>query len=165
MSVPSSKFSNTSSGNYSIPEVGEPPVLSDDEILNRARNAANGSKFVAYFDRGEFTPGAHSKAVLGLCNYLAFWCNCNIETIDRLFRRSALHTPGWDAPFRGSRYGLCVIAQAVSNCMNVYRPSSSDLHRLKIEKLKTASTPVVDSDPEFDRDDDGMVSADDLLGW
>src|ERR1700682_1544297 len=172
MSVPSSQFSNTASLNVSIPEVGEPPVLSDDEILAKARGAANGAKFRAYFDNGEFTPGAHSRAVLGLCNYLAFWANCNIETIDRLFRRSALCTPGWDAPYRGGRYGLCVIAQAVSNCMNVYRPSASDLHRLKVEKLKASPTPVVDGDPEFDttpagrpagRDDDDRVKADDLL--
>lgn len=37
MSVPSSQFSNTASLNVSIPEVGEPPVLSDDEILASGR--------------------------------------------------------------------------------------------------------------------------------
>ena len=69
MSVPSSQFSNTASLNVSIPEVGEPPVFSDDEILAKARGAANGAKFRAYFDNGEFTPGAHSRAPFSMIGF------------------------------------------------------------------------------------------------
>ncbi|MBV8772859.1 MAG: DUF3987 domain-containing protein [Deltaproteobacteria bacterium] len=71
-------------------------LLSDEELLNRARNAKNGAAFSALYDRGDTsryaTPGneGRSEGDLALCSHLFFWCGPNAERILRLWRSSAL---------------------------------------------------------------------------
>lgn len=40
--------------------------------------------------------GDHSRADQALVCHLAFWCNYNVDRIDRLFRQSGLYRPKWD---------------------------------------------------------------------
>ncbi len=69
----------------------------DEELLNAARNANNGEKFSALFDRGDLSAynGDHSAADQALVNILTFCCGPHPERIDRLFRRSALCRKKW----------------------------------------------------------------------
>ncbi len=69
----------------------------DNRLLDRARQAANGAKFVALHDRGDTSGygGDESAADLALCSILWFWTR-NKERVDRLFRRSALYRPKWE---------------------------------------------------------------------
>ena len=74
------------------PVVNGPSDLSDDELLNRARSAANGSKFVALYDRGDLSGhhGDASAADLALAAMLAYWTGGDAGRVERLFSNSAL---------------------------------------------------------------------------
>lgn len=76
----------------------------DDEIIRRATEARNGSKFQRLWmgDASDYQHNA-SEADLGMCCILAFWCGPNPKQIDRLFRRSGLYRAKWD---RKSANGL-----------------------------------------------------------
>jgi len=98
------------------PDPASPPVDHDDErLLERARNAKNGKKFRSLFDEGDATAyGSQSEADLGLCMILAFWTHRDAARIDRLFRRSKLFRPKWDASAgHGETYGQRTVRVAV----------------------------------------------------
>ncbi len=78
--------------------VAAPVSLDDRELLDRARRAANGAKFIALYDRGDASAynGDDSAADLALCNELAFWTGNDAGRMDRLFRDSALVREKWD---------------------------------------------------------------------
>lgn len=96
--------------------------LTDDELLQRARNARNGVRFAALFDAGDWAEyGSLSEADLALCNMLAFWSNGDVEQIDRLFRRSKLIREKWDRPDYAER----TITAAVENRTEFYKGSGA----------------------------------------
>ena len=76
---------------------GSPP-LGDDDVIAKARGAANGARFTALWagDTGGHG-GDDSAADLALCGALAFWTQDEGQ-IDRLFRRSGLYRPKWERP-------------------------------------------------------------------
>ena len=71
---------------------------SDEDLLSRARQARNGGKFSALFDRGDVSlyNGDDSAADLALCIELAFWTP-DPDRIDRLFRQSSLCREKWSS--------------------------------------------------------------------
>ena len=79
------------------PRRAEPLTLTDQELLERARNAKNGAIFAALFDHGDMTgySGA-SEADRALCALLNFWTGNNPDHTERLARQSALCRPKWD---------------------------------------------------------------------
>ncbi len=86
-----------------VAEVIQVPVapldMDDAELLDRAKRAKNGTKFMRlwYGDKGD----DHSAADLGLCCLLAFWTGKDAARIDRIFRMSGLYRPEkWDAKHR-----------------------------------------------------------------
>jgi hypothetical protein len=101
---------------------GTPTIsLSDTELLDKARRAANGAAFVRLFDHGDwqgFYP-SESEADLALCSYLAFWTQGDPGRIDALFRQSALCDEKWEerADYRELTIGL-----AVSTITSFYDP-------------------------------------------
>ena len=70
--------------------------LSDEEIIERARSAANGAKFMRLWagDTSEYG-GDDSAADLALLGILAFWTQDPAQ-LDRLFRRSGLYREKWE---------------------------------------------------------------------
>jgi hypothetical protein len=69
----------------------------DRALLHQAREAANGDKFIALFDRGECHEYlSRSEADLALVSHLAFWTGPYPALIDRLFRQSKLYREKWD---------------------------------------------------------------------
>lgn len=91
----------------------------DDELLERARQAANGPKFSALYDSGNTSLHGddESAADLALCDMLAFWCGADAGRIDRLFRGSALYRTKWDERHRrdGATYGAMTIEKALAS--------------------------------------------------
>lgn len=78
------------------------PPMSDDEIIERARRAGNGEKFIRLFDDGNCREYANrdgavddNRADQALVNLIAFWTQDH-EQIDRLMRRSALARAKWE---------------------------------------------------------------------
>ena len=99
-------FGSTWAGD-STAEVDTIQVIdTDSELLERARNAANGKKFEALFaGRWQGRYPSQSEADLALCRMLAFWTRSDGDRIDRLFRQSGLMRPKWDDTRGGSTYG------------------------------------------------------------
>lgn len=81
---------------------------SDDDLLIAAvANGTNGNDFLSLW-RGETDAYGkdHSRADQALVNHLAFWCNYDMERVDRLFRQSGLYRPKWDhASYRRATLG------------------------------------------------------------
>jgi putative DNA primase/helicase len=66
--------------------------LTDEDILEKARNAGDGEKFRRLYDDGDVSAYAadDSAADCALAGMIAFWCGPNPERIERLCSRSAL---------------------------------------------------------------------------
>jgi putative DNA primase/helicase len=99
--------------------------LGDEEILDKARNAANGAKFRALFDAGEWEGyPSQSEADSALCMMLAFYCGKDEARVDRLFRRSALMREKWDSKRADSTYGAETVHRACAKATDTYTPKS-----------------------------------------
>lgn len=110
-----------------IPHVALP--LSDQELLDKARNSAQGKKFSALYDRGDWASEGYpsqSEADQALCNQLAFWFQADPGQIDAAFRGSALMREKWGRSVgRGETYGQRTIARACESCGETYTPPAS----------------------------------------
>ena len=60
--------------------------------------------------------GSQSEADLSLCMILAFWCNCNVEQMDRIFRNSGLYRGKWER----ADYREATLSTAINNCRETY---------------------------------------------
>ena len=93
--------------------------LDDATLLERARQARNGARFIALYDRGDWrTQGfpSQSEGDLALCATLAFWCGGDEARIDSLFRSSALFREKWNsADYRGR-----TLTKALAGCSETY---------------------------------------------
>lgn len=84
------------------------------DILNKARTAKNGEKFIELYDKGIINSYENNttKADIALCNILAFYCGGNTATIDQLFRKSKLYREKWEH----QKYRDAVIKKAIKQC-------------------------------------------------
>lgn len=112
------------------------PLLSDDELIDRARKSA---KFDQLW-RGDIQGyPSQSEADLALCNSLAFWAGRDAEQMDRLFRQSGLMRPKWDRKQSGTTYGKITIKKAIDECPRVYSgraTAKEDFYAVKIGPAK-----------------------------
>ncbi len=99
--------------------------LSDDELLEKARNASNGEKFERLWNGSTVGYTSQSEADMALCCLLAFWTGGHAGQMDRLFRRSKLDRPKWREEHYadGSTYGEKTIARAIAHISESYEPS------------------------------------------
>ena len=67
--------------------------FSDAEIISKA---CKNEKFNMLWSGNDSFYRSRSEADAALCVKLAFWTDCNVERIDRLFRSSGLYRPKWD---------------------------------------------------------------------
>lgn len=72
-----------------IPALHTPPSLTDQEVIRRASEAENGTKFRALWTGHVSISGSQSEADAALCSILWFWTG-DRETVRRLFSQSAL---------------------------------------------------------------------------
>jgi putative DNA primase/helicase len=102
------------------------PVDVDDvALLERARAAASGAKFVQLYDYGDWQGAGYpsqSEADLSLCASLAFWTGRDATRIDQLFRASGLMRRKWDERRGGATYGAQTIALALESPSPCYNP-------------------------------------------
>ena len=97
--------------------------LDDEAVIAHANEASNSEKFKKLF-AGEWEDlyGSQSDADMALLSILAFWCGCDEEQMDRIFRTSGLMRPKWDRQQAGSTYGAISIRNTVNTCASVYIP-------------------------------------------
>ncbi|HEX5474968.1 MAG TPA: DUF3987 domain-containing protein [Vicinamibacterales bacterium] len=97
-------------------------ALPDDELLDRAKSAKNGTKFRALWDGDVTGYTSASEADMALCRMLAFWTGKDAAQMDRLFRRSGLLREKWDERHGGDTYGALTIAKAIAATTDTYGP-------------------------------------------
>ena len=92
------------------PRVFQAVDLSDQEIIDKARNCKTGGVFqLLYSGQWQGIYSSQSEADLALCNHLAFWCQKDAQKMDRIFRTSGLMRDKWDK-FRGQyTYGHLIV--------------------------------------------------------
>ena len=103
-------------------------VLTDEELIKKAENAKNGQLFrdLGNGNWMQYYP-TQSEADLAYCNLLAFWTNCNIEQMDRLFRKTKLYRTKWDKRHGAQTYAEKTIQKAVAGCKEVYEPNRASV--------------------------------------
>lgn len=80
--------------------------------------------------------GSQSDADMALLSILAFWCGCDEEQMDRIFRTSGLMRDKWDRKQAGSTYGAISIRNTVNTCSAVYMPvNAQDIVDEEFSKL------------------------------
>jgi hypothetical protein len=94
--------------------------LSDQEILDRARNAKNGAKFARLFAGDADGYGSESEADLAFCSEVAFWVGPDPERIDRIFRQSGRMRDKWER----EDYRRRTISKALVGRTEYYGPAT-----------------------------------------
>ena len=91
--------------------------MADDELLEKAMNAANGVKFRALWTGDTSGHPSHSEADQALCNLLAFWTGGDRQRIEALFSRSGLVRDKWR---NRPDYRERTIRTAIEDCTTFY---------------------------------------------
>jgi energy-coupling factor transporter ATP-binding protein EcfA2 len=96
-------------------------TFTDDEIIEKARNAKNGPKFKLLFDYGDTGDygGDQSRADLALCDLIAFWTQ-DVQQIYRVFERSALMRSKWNR----RDYAMRTIEKSLEQLSNETTPET-----------------------------------------
>ncbi|MDG5760156.1 hypothetical protein QA600_12485 [Natronococcus sp. A-GB1] len=92
-------------------------TVPDDDLIEKAMNAANGDKFRALWIGDTSGYRSHSEADLALCNYLAFWTGGNPDRIEDLFNQSGLVRDKWRDR---EDYRDRTIQTAIQDCSSYY---------------------------------------------
>jgi len=106
-------------------------ILNDEQVIEKIRKEPN-QKFAALYDSGNWQGSGYpsqSEADQALCNKLAFYCGCDTEQIDRLFRQSGLHR---EEKWERDGYRRSTIAKAVRDCPVVYNPASAEYQHILV---------------------------------
>jgi putative DNA primase/helicase len=120
-------------------------TLSDQEILEKCRRAANGAKFCRLYDSGDLTEyaGDHSDADLALVGIMAFYTDDEAQ-LDRLFRSSAMFRLKWEERRPEGTYGLRTIGVALASKRRSYDPQH---HRAQATEAPAAAQSRVSIEP------------------
>lgn len=109
------------------PKSVEPLHMSDQEVVDKARNCKTGSLFqLLYMGQWEGLYASQSEADLVLCNHLAFWTQRDEAQMDRIFRSSGLMRDKWDKRRGSLTYGQMTIQKACLDCKEVYEQKGND---------------------------------------
>ena len=100
-------------------------ALSDEALLERAKQAANGEQFTRLWNGSTAGYESHSEADMALCCHLAFWTGGDAARIDRLVRRSGLSREKWDEVHYadGRTYGEVTLQRAIDRVDDAYDSS------------------------------------------
>lgn len=128
MHSPVAVFSSKESQSTQV-EGMEPPEpirdLSDADILAMAFRSRTGEEMKRLYE-GDWSSGKYgsqSEADFALASHLAFWFNCDVERMDRVFRDSGLFRKKWDRSVGGKRtYGQYTLSRAVKGKNNTFIP-------------------------------------------
>jgi hypothetical protein len=120
-----------------------------EAILDLAFKAANGGDVKRLWE-GDLAQheNDHSRADAALCSHLAFYAGQGgHETVDALFRRSALMRPKWDTVHRSSdkaTYGRMTIERVYSDMSEFYEPSDvADLEQVRLHARNVGNSASV----------------------
>jgi len=98
------------------------PARSQNIALNNSdqwiiEHASGHGKFKdLYLGRWSAHYESQSEADLSLCLILAFWCNCDVDQMDRIFRASGLYRNKWER----EDYRTSTLSTAINICRETY---------------------------------------------
>ena len=81
---------------YGTQSIRSGAPLPDRDIITRMLSATNGARLRALWCGDLSAYGSHSEADLALIANLAWWCQGDVDQVDRLFRQSGLYREKWD---------------------------------------------------------------------
>ena len=114
-------------------------TLTDRDIIDKAMNSSSGMKFSRLFngDTSDYD-NDDSRADMAFCSMLAFWCQKDIDMMDRIFRQSGLMRDKWDEKHGRDTYGNITLQKAIDGCTNTYSPTApkADDFSVNIENFK-----------------------------
>lgn len=115
--------------------------MSDADIIETIERSKQSSLFTTLYG-GNWNGRYHSQseADLALCNILAFYCQGDYDTIDRIFRTSGLMREKWDELRGINTYGCKVITQAVDSVDAFYNPNHNK--KEKVNKQEQVVNPI-----------------------
>ena len=123
------------------------PILSDNELLQKAFNSANGNKISRLY-QGDFSDyPSQSEADAALCSHLAFWLDKDFSRIDTAFKQSGLYREKWNNKHfaDGRTYGQVTIQKAIERTSEVYKPHNDkppkELKPAPIKQQKNSEFP------------------------
>ncbi len=130
--------------------------LDDQQLLEKARSAANGDDFAALWRGSTAGYDSHSEADMALACHLAFWTGGDLTRMDALFRKSGLIREKWDEQHYadGSTYGEKTIERARTKVTDYYDsnrtspPSTPTIDELVETTAEVQPTPKEQSDNE-----------------
>ena len=139
------------------PKVVEPLDMSDEEIIDKARNCKTGAAFqFLYSGSWQGIYHSQSEADLAFCNQLAFWTQRDPVRMDRIFRTSGLMRPKWDIRRGAYTYGQLTIEKAIAACTDVYEPKTvQDDTSLAISFFRDGKSRVETPKNNYDMTDTG----------
>ena len=126
-----------------------PSDLTDQEVIAKAMQSSSGIRFAKLY-AGDMTDYAndHSEADSAFVFMLAFWCNKNVDQIDRIFRSSGLMRPKWDSARGSTTYGNIIINNALRSVNEGYvapRENKQVAFAIKKEEQKNSNSLVVEN--------------------
>lgn len=98
------------------------PVRTQNIALNNSdqwviEHASRRGRFKdLYSGNWSLTYESQSEADLSLCLILAYWCNCNVDQMDRIFRTSKLYREKW----KRTDYRESTLYTAINNCKETH---------------------------------------------
>lgn len=100
-----------------------PLNLSEAEVIRLAENSKQGEAFRRLYS-GQWNTlySSQSEADMAFCNMLAFWCRCDEQFMDKIYRSSNLMRDKWDRMQSGSTYGKITLQKAIKSCNKTYEP-------------------------------------------
>lgn len=110
-------FQKDKGGMFGAARAEYPPIsLSDQGVVNKARQAKNGALFTALFDHGDASRYGDDKSAadFALCSMLIYWCDGDVDRADQLFRCSALMRSKWDERHGSGTYGQLTMQRAAT---------------------------------------------------
>lgn len=138
--------------------------LTDEELIEKAQNAANGEKFERLW-RGDISSyESQSEADMALCSILAFWTGGDAMWMDQLFRQSGLIRLKWDEQHfaNGDTYGERTAERAINGVSDFYEPAGNDEQGESSEQAsitQSSDGPVEVTPTETDEQSDGRERA------
>ncbi|QTB29065.1 phage/plasmid primase, P4 family [Lysinibacillus sphaericus] len=108
-------------------------ALPEADIIRIARKSKKGEVISACMDGGwehyyrdQNGRPDQSSAVMGFCNELAFFTNCDYWMMDNIFRKSALMYDKWNRPQNSTTWGDEQLQKAIRECVDTFKPSVND---------------------------------------
>lgn len=114
--------------------------LTNEEIIRKAKNSSNSSKFESLWNGSTAGYKSQSEADLALCSLLAFWTGGDASRIDRLFRNSGLYRSKWDEKRGNKTYGQMTIEKALHGTTDFYDAERHEDDIPSLEEIQELST-------------------------